>query len=753
MLPAQDITSALPALLAKLERPGDFCGSGAVELPVVRLTVDGVGTLGLPITAAQAEALAAVATPAPYGRGPDTIIDRNVRRCGQIPAGRVHVDDPRWTRTLDAVVTHAAAALGVEGAVHADLYKLLVYQPGDFFTEHRDTEKAPGMFATLVVVLPSEHAGGELVVRHDGREATLDLAEGDLGVARWAAFYADCQHELRPLRSGHRVALVYNLVRPKGRAPRVPDVRPEIARVAKALRAWGSSPDSPVKVVYPLKHQYSLAELAFGALKNEDAASADVLVTAAEEAGCVLRLAMVSIEESGSAEPIWDGRHSNRWGRYGGHDDEDEDEDDESYEVTEVHDRSQTLDAWRRPDDSPEPLGPIPYDDSEVSPPDALADEEPDEDHFHEASGNEGCSFDRTYRRAALVLWPAAREPEVLHQGGPEASVAVLERLLDEDMPRAAAMADLVVDGWERGAPHGGGRGALRARLIRNLARLPEARALRRFLWEVLGAGAFEGVETPAIVAALAQFESANAGVILTRLATSCAVQRFAPVAQLLRQAAESRPGPTFARACAAAVAAMPRIGEGSSEWVDTGSAIKARGAGLADLVRAVGSCREPTIAEALVAAALGNPGRWPLDAVVVPAALALESKGNRAFTLAQRGLRHAALVHLRARMALPLAPPPDATRSANGMRCSCRECTSFRAFLAHPTERSWSLKAAKATRELVQSHIQAARCDVDCRTDNRGSPHTLICTKNQASYDARVKQREADTSAVARLE
>ena len=152
MLPAQDITSALPALLAKLERPGDFCGSGAVELPVVRLTVDGVGTLGLPITAAQAEALAAVATPAPYGRGPDTIIDRNVRRCGQIPAGRVHVDDPRWTRTLDAVVTHAAAALGVEGAVHADLYKLLVYQPGDFFTEHRDTEKAPGMFATLVVV-------------------------------------------------------------------------------------------------------------------------------------------------------------------------------------------------------------------------------------------------------------------------------------------------------------------------------------------------------------------------------------------------------------------------------------------------------------------------------------------------------------------------------------------------------------------------------------------------------------------------
>ncbi len=751
MPPVQDITSLLPALLAKLERPGDFCGSGAMELPVVRLTVDGVGTLGLPIAAAQAEALAAVATPAPYGRGPDTIIDPNVRRCGQIPADSVHVDDPRWTRTLGAVVSHAAAALGVEGAVHADLYKLLVYRPGDFFTEHRDTEKAPGMFATLVVVLPSEHAGGELMIRHDGREATLDLAEGDLGVARWAAFYADCQHELRPLRSGHRVALVYNLVRPKGRAPRVPDVRPDVARVAKALRSWGSTPGTPVKVVYPLKHQYSLAELAFGALKNEDAASADVLVTAAEEAGCVLRLAMVSIEESGSAEPIWDGRRSNRWGRYGGH--EEEEEDDESYEVTEVHDRSQTLDAWRRPDDSPEPLGPIPYDDSEVSPPSALADEEPDEDHFHEASGNEGCSFERTYRRAALVLWPGARELEVLHQGGPEASVAVLERLLDEDLTRAAAMAELVVAGWERRDSYDRGHGELRARLIQDLARLPDPEPLRRFLWEVVSAGSFKGAETSAIVTALARFESPVAGDVLERLATSCAVQRIASVAQLLRQAGESRPGPTFARAVAAAVAAMPRIGDGSSEWSDTGSAMKARAGGLADLVRAVGTCREPTIAEALVVAALGNPARWPMDPVVVPAALMLEQTGNRAYTLASRGIRNAALVHLRARMSLPLTPPPDATRSANGMSCSCRDCASFRAFLAHPTERVWSLKAAKASRALVQSHIQAARCDVDCRTDSRGNPHTLICTKNQASYDARVEQREADTSGVARLE
>ena len=30
----------------------------------------------------------------------------------------------------------------------------------------------------------------------------------------------------------------------------------------------------------------------------------------------------------------------------------------------------------------------------------------PDEQHFQEATGNEGASFERTYSRAGFVLWP-----------------------------------------------------------------------------------------------------------------------------------------------------------------------------------------------------------------------------------------------------------------------------------------------------------------------------------------------------------
>ena len=42
----------------------------------------------------------------------------------------------------------------------------------------------------------------------------------------------------------------------------------------------------------------------------------------------------------------------------------------------------------------------------------------PDEEHFHETTGNEGASFERTYRRAPLVLWPSERVFAVLSQAG-----------------------------------------------------------------------------------------------------------------------------------------------------------------------------------------------------------------------------------------------------------------------------------------------------------------------------------------------
>ena len=101
---------------------------------------------------------------------------------------------------------------------------MLVYDRGSFFLEHRDTEKCPGMFATLVVALPSHSSGGTLVVRHKGRDVRLDLGSDDPSEVGFAAFYADCVHEVLPVADGTRLVLVYNLMRRgRGRSPEPPD--------------------------------------------------------------------------------------------------------------------------------------------------------------------------------------------------------------------------------------------------------------------------------------------------------------------------------------------------------------------------------------------------------------------------------------------------------------------------------------------------------------------------------------------------
>ena len=87
-----------------------------------------------------------------------------------------------------------------------------MYEPGGFFAPHRDTEKVDGMVATLVVPLPVAGAGGELVIRHRERQPVVDLRTDEPSEFAFAAFYADCVHEIRPVTTGYRIVLVYHLV-------------------------------------------------------------------------------------------------------------------------------------------------------------------------------------------------------------------------------------------------------------------------------------------------------------------------------------------------------------------------------------------------------------------------------------------------------------------------------------------------------------------------------------------------------------
>src|SRR5437764_1040636 len=136
----------------------------------------------------------------------------------------------------------------------------------------------PGVFCTSGVApaaaaVPGLEVAGELVVRFEGQERTLDFAADNRFQTCFAAFYADCEHEVKPLRSGHRLCLVYNLTLAKGKKPPGAPRREEhVARVAEVLRAWAEGGEAPQKLAVPLGHQYTEQGLAWDALKGVDRA-------------------------------------------------------------------------------------------------------------------------------------------------------------------------------------------------------------------------------------------------------------------------------------------------------------------------------------------------------------------------------------------------------------------------------------------------------------------------------------------------
>jgi predicted 2-oxoglutarate/Fe(II)-dependent dioxygenase YbiX len=112
-------------------------------------------------------------------------------------------------------------------------------------------------------MLPSDSQGGALVVEHGGKSTTYRPSKTSLS---FVAFYADCRHEVRPVTSGYRVVLSYN-VRLDGDTAASVTARVDGSTVQRlaglldehfstrvAARYGGADRDPPTRLVYLLDH-------------------------------------------------------------------------------------------------------------------------------------------------------------------------------------------------------------------------------------------------------------------------------------------------------------------------------------------------------------------------------------------------------------------------------------------------------------------------------------------------------------------
>lgn len=171
--------------LAALGTPGSFATRRTCAAGDLHLQVAGVGRVALPLPYATARKLCSVARPAAYGLKSQTLHDPSVRDTWEIPASRVKIDEARWRRTLEPQLDAIRQDLGLPKGctLKAELHNLLVYEPGQFFAPHQDSEKGDGMVGTLIVTIPSPFTGGAIVIHHHDQKVTY---RGDASSSRWS---------------------------------------------------------------------------------------------------------------------------------------------------------------------------------------------------------------------------------------------------------------------------------------------------------------------------------------------------------------------------------------------------------------------------------------------------------------------------------------------------------------------------------------------------------------------------------------
>jgi hypothetical protein len=707
------------------EEAGAFSAQLSLPANALALEVDGVGPVRLPVRPAQARKLCEVARPAHFGHREETILDPAVRDTWEISPDRVRLDGSSWARALEEALTELADELGVPAGsrLEAGLHALLVYGPGQFFVPHTDTEKNDAMIGTLTVTLPSSHTGGELVVEHGGQSVTYHSSRDSLSLV---AFYADCLHQVTPVRTGYRVALTFNLLlrgtpvtgTAGGLVPELAGCLTEHFSSPEQVRYGSSAP--PPRLVYLLDHKYTERGLRWDKLKGADAERAALLRAAADQAGCEAVLALAEIRET------WDT---------------------EARKITYLIDSSLTLDWWMRPPDG-ETIS-LKIGEAEICASLPTADLKPYQSEYTGYMGNWGGTKDRWYRRAAIVMWTRERSFTAQAEASGLWALDELRRLAEAGELAAARAAASSVEPFWAACVSAQPLAFERAMDVAVILDAPDIAMLllRPFPVEMLTTG--------------------HAGPVLALAGHYGAQWMSGMVAVWFSE--RSRPyhdaGPQRPQWLASLPGLCAVLGDeggvargllaGSWRWMSgqirmwlgyAGVSTRQEqlgklGAPLAHLLEAAAVARETGLRDEIVGF-LRERGD-ELRALIVTAlrgATGLSPADRRASGLDT--LARLAAARLGEVSARPVRAADDWAIAWRDT-CGCELCVPFGEFLGDANRRTLEWPLAEARRKHLQQSIRAAELPVRHQVLKAGSPYTLILTKTDALFARERKERQ----------
>jgi hypothetical protein len=748
---------------------GDMQTAFSVQLTAktddLSLEVEGFGHVKFPVTPAKARKLLGLGQPARFGRGEETVTDPDVRDTWEIPK---HLVRAEWNdATLKDVLATVKEELGLPNAAEltADLHSLLVYETNQHFLAHQDSEKDDSMVGTLVVTLPSNFAGGELMVGHNEEWKAYRGSKTALSLV---AFYADCRHEVLKVTSGYRITLTYNLLL-HGDTSRPPGEDGTVAELADLLREHfstsvsryygGPAADPPNRLVYLLDHEYTPRGLSWRRLKGADASRVALLRTAADQAACEAVLALADVKTTHSAFPADEsygyGRRRDWYDEYGDDDDEQSGSEGE-YEIQEIIDSEVTLTHWTGPDGTRLEETSLFAGQDQVCASTPEGGLEPYSSEYEGYMGNWGNTLDRWYHRAAVVVWPRDQAFANRAETSPAWALGELTAMASAgDVSGAQAAAATLAPFWDR---------ALRARtaeLVGKALRAADA---------VADAGTAAMLLHPFRIENLTRADVGSFGKIVGKYGPQWTADllrtwfggdqpawTYGGGAERPQWVADRLPGvcqKLHVRGGAGAVAAQ-RLLDLAWEWTskDIGTGLASPSPSHRDTK--LGDLGKPLASVLTAAAATGAAStrdavcryiRKQEDAVTAleMSALRAAAQMSRDRTRGDAGVGDLAVdcaARLRARLARPQRAPGDWSIELPADGCTCDLCGTLRVFLEDQSRRTFEWPLAQQRRQHVHSRIDAAELPVTHVTRRQGSPYILVLNKTEALF---AREREA---------
>ncbi|MBM4252030.1 MAG: 2OG-Fe(II) oxygenase [Deltaproteobacteria bacterium] len=460
-----EITAALAAIKGRGSFATDLvCGSAGLHIDV-----QGVGPIQFPISAATARKLCTVGRPAPFGRRNQTLQDKRVRDTSEIAPELIKIEERAWRGDLEPMLARIQSDLGLpdDGSLDAVLDKLLVYGPGQFFAPHQDSERSDDMVGSLIVELPCQHEGGSLTVQHHEESRIFRGRKRGPKDCAVYAFYADCNHEVKPVKSGYRVTLTYHLVFKSGDGLRHGHQPVRSQRLVGAVKEYFSTPvatpcsrpprQNHDRLVYLLDHEYTQRGLKFAQLKNIDRSRVEALAHVAESLDCEMYLALADVHECWSCEEdeLTYGYRRRRYSRWR-YDEDDETHDEPSsgkaddYELIDLVASDVELRHFVDLKGNAATGMSVEPTNAEICFTRASDELDPFKSEHEGYMGNYGNTVDRWYHRAAVIMWPRERNFVIRAKATPSWAIKELRSLIKAgNLEDARSKAKDLLPFWE----------------------------------------------------------------------------------------------------------------------------------------------------------------------------------------------------------------------------------------------------------------------------------------------------------------